>query len=141
MGYKRSKTVLLKWGADTDLSGLEVRARRISVEKFLELGPLLETDFDSFSPEDVEAMRGMFMEFGRVLVSWNLEDEDSGEPIPCTPETFLDQDIELVQQIVTAWAENIAGVSRPLPPPSPGGEPSPEALSLPMEVLSPSPPS
>jgi hypothetical protein len=139
MGYKRKKTVKLTWGDDQgELAGLEVRARRISVERFLELGPLLEADFGSFTADDVKTMREMFLEFGAILASWNLEDEDTDEPVPCTPESFIAQDLELVNAIVSAWAENVAGVAAPLGGPSPSGEQSLEA-SMPMEVLSPSP--
>lgn len=138
MGYRRAKTLKLTW-ADGEFAGLEVRVRRTSVEQFLELGPLMEGEIGtSFSPEDVKAMRGLFLEFGRLLHSWNLEDEDTGQPIECTPEEFLRQDLVLVNEIIRRYGEYIAGVSAPLPQPSPGGEPPPEA-SLPMEPLSPSP--
>lgn len=138
MGYKRSKVVKLTW-ADGEFEGLEVRAQRVSVQTLLELGPLLDADLGAFTPAEVEAMRGLFLEFGRVaLASWNLEDEDTDEPVPCTPEDFLRQDLALMKAIITAWAEHISGVAAPLERPSPGGDQSLEE-SLPMEVLSPSP--
>lgn len=136
-GYKRARTVKLTWAADTELAGFEVRARRISVRKFLALAPLLEADLASFSKEEVDQMQDLFLQFGGELVSWNLEDEDTGEPIPCTPDTFLDADLQLAIEIITAYGQNVAGVSPPLPQPAPSGDPSLEA-SLPMETLSPS---
>ncbi|MEV0382889.1 hypothetical protein [Nonomuraea sp. NPDC050643] len=138
MGYKRKTTVKLTWADDTELAGFEVRAKRISVRKFLALAPLLEADLASYSKEEVDQMQNLFLKFGRELVSWNLEDDDTGEAIPCTPDTFLDTDLQLAIEIITAYGQNIVGVSPPLDSPSPSGAPSLEA-SLPMETLSPSP--
>lgn len=143
MGYKRAKTIKLTW-KDGEFEGLEVRVRRVSIAKFLELAPLLEADLGNFSAEDIEAMRDMFLEFGTLLVSWNLEEEVTDEegvttdvPVPCTPEAFIQQDLPLAQEIITQLSGSIAGVSAPLEQPSPSGEQS-LAESLPMEVLSPS---
>ncbi|MEU6785908.1 hypothetical protein ABZ912_42535 [Nonomuraea angiospora] len=137
MTYKRKKTFLLKWD-DGEFEGLEVRVRSISVRRFLQLGPLLEASFsDGFSEKDIAEMEALFREFSQTLVSWNLADEDTDEPVPCTFDAFMDQDIAFVKEIISSWAEHIAGVAAPLEQPSPGGEPFPEE-SLPMETLSPS---
>ena len=134
-GYRRVRTVKLTWADDTEFAGFEVRAKRISVGKFLGLMPLLDLDMDAMSAADVESMRELFVEFGRVLVSWNLEDEDSGDPVPCTPDAFLEQDLALVMAVISAYGEHVAGVAAPLDSGSPSGEPSLEA-SIPMEPLS-----
>ncbi|WP_326646050.1 hypothetical protein OG884_15475 [Streptosporangium sp. NBC_01755] len=137
MGYKRKKTFKLTF-ADGDLEGLEVRVRSISIERFLELAPLLDmTMSGGMTPEDIESIREMLDMFASVLVDWNLEDEDD-MPVPCTAEALMDQDLRFVTGLMSTWAEHIAGVSAPLERPSPDGEPSLEE-SLPMEVLSPSP--
>lgn len=135
MGYTRTKTVKLTW-ADGEMAGFEVRARRVSIAKFLELGPVLD-GINADGMEGLAGLRDLVLEFGKILVSWNLEDEDTGEPVPCTPQEFLHQDLALVKAIVEAWAEHIAGVAAPLDRPSPGGDQSLEE-SMPMEVLSPS---
>lgn len=135
MGYKRARTVKLTW-ADGEFEGLEVRAKRISIGKFLKLLPLLDGDFGDFNAETVKDMEQLVLEFGRYLVSWNLEDED-GQAVPCTPESFMDQDLAFVMEVVQRYGESISGVSAPLPQSSSGGAPSLEA-SLPMEPLSPS---
>lgn len=142
MGYTRTKTVKLTW-ADGELAGLEVRARRVSIAKFLDLGPVLD-GIDADGMEGLAGVRDLALEFGKILVSWNLEDEvedDEGNvsvvPVPCTPTEFLNQDIALVKAIIDAWAEHIAGVAAPLGEPSSSGDQSLEE-SLPMEVLSPS---
>lgn len=137
MGYKRKKTFKLTW-ADGEFEGLEVRVRSMSVERFLELGPLLEAlDMDGLGTKEMGELRELFREFSTVLVDWNLEDEDDDSAVPCTTEAFLGQDIRFVNEVISRWAEHIAGVSAPLERPSPSGEPSLE-VSLPMEPLSPS---
>lgn len=138
-GYKRSRTVKLRWDDDHELAGLEVRARRVSVQGLLDLAPLLDLDLDNLTPNVLSDMRHLLLAFGKLIVSWNLIDEDD-QPVPCTPEEFLDQDIVLIREIITAWAEHIAGVPVPLDGPSTSGEQSLEA-SLPMEPLSESLPS
>jgi hypothetical protein len=136
MGYSRARTVKLTW-ADGEFEGLEIRAKRVSIETFFDLAPLIDGKYDVFDPDDREKLREMFHEFGQVLVSWNLEDED-GTPIACTAEEFVGQDPAFVREVLDQWAAAIAGVAAPLEQPSPAGEPFPEG-SLPMEVLSPSP--
>lgn len=106
MGFVRTQTVKLTW-ADGEFAGLEICTRRVSMEKLLELMPLMDADPDS---GDTEALRSMFLEVGGRLVSWNLEDE-SGEPVPCTPETFLAQDVDLVKEVVSVWTAKVAGGS------------------------------
>ncbi|MGW6502974.1 hypothetical protein [Nonomuraea angiospora] len=140
MGYTRPRTLLLRW-ADGEFAGLEIRARRVSVETFFDLVPLIDGKYDVLDPDDRVQLREMFAKFGELLVSWNVEDEDEDgrrTPVPCTVDEFMRQDPRFVREVLDQWAEAIAGVSAPLDQPSPAGEPSPEELSLPMEVLSPS---
>jgi hypothetical protein len=135
-GYRRARTVKLTWADDTEFAGLEIRAKRVSLATFLDFAPLIDGKFDVFDPEDRKKMRELFAQFGRVLVSWNLEDED-GMPVACTPEEYIGQDPAFVREVLDQWAAAITGVAAPLEQPSPGGEPFLEA-SLPMETLSPS---
>ncbi|MGI5286647.1 hypothetical protein ACQEVF_25365 [Nonomuraea polychroma] len=136
----RARTVKLTW-ADGELQGLEIRALRVSIEQFFDLAPLIDGKYDIFDPADREALRELLMKFGKVLQSWNLEDEaedGTSTPVPCTPEEFIRLDPAFVREVIDQWAEALSGVAAPLEQPSPDGEPFPEG-SLPMEVLSPSP--
>jgi hypothetical protein len=132
-GYVRPRTLVLRW-ADGEFAGLEIRARRASMETFFNLAPLIDGGIDVSSPDGRKEFLGLFQEFGAYLVSWNLEDED-GKPIECTPEEFLRQDPRFVREVLDQWAEAIAGVAAPLEQPSPSGGPFQE-VSLPMEPLS-----
>lgn len=135
MGYTRARTIRLTW-ADGEFAGLEIRARRVSIETFFDLAPLIDGQLNVSDPQGREELRALFAQFGEVLVSWNVEDED-GTPIPCTAEEFVRQDPAFVREVLDEWAAAISGVSAPLEQPSPAGEPFPEE-SLPMETLSPS---
>lgn len=135
-GYVRPRTLKLTWADDTEFAGLEIRARRASLETFFELAPLIDGGIDTSTPEGRQEFLGLFLEFGKYLVAWNLQDEDGAE-VPCTPEEFMRQDPRFVREVLDQWAEAIAGVAAPLEQPSADGEPFPEA-SLPMEALSPS---
>lgn len=134
-GYTRARTLKLTW-ADGEFAGLEIRAKRSSVETFFQFAPVIDGGIDTSTPEGRAEFLELLLQFGGYLVSWNLEDED-GKPIPCTPEEFKGMDPRFVREVLDQWAEAIAGVAAPLEQPSPSGEPFPEA-SLPMDTLSPS---
>jgi len=134
-GFVRPRTLKLTW-ADGEFAGLEIRAKRASLETFFELAPLIDGGIDTGSEEGRAEFLGLFKTFGEYLVSWNLRDED-GTPIPCTPQEFMAMDPRFVREVLDQWAEAIAGVAAPLEQLSPAGGPSLEE-SLPMEVLSPS---
>ncbi|MBO3751528.1 hypothetical protein J5X84_36110 [Streptosporangiaceae bacterium NEAU-GS5] len=129
MGYKRQKLVKLTW-ADGEFQGLEVRVRRVSVGKLLKLLPLM----DGLDIDKADEAEALLLEFGSLLAGWNLEDEDTGDPVECTPEAFIEQDLEFMMEIVQQYGANIAGVAAPLEQPSPSGEQFQEA-SLPMGDL------
>jgi len=84
--------------------------------------------------ENIKATRELLSRFAAALVSWNVEDEE-GEPVPPTLDSIFAEDLGFVLAVIKAWMDAIAGVSGPLAPSLPAGEPSPEA-SIPMESLS-----
>jgi hypothetical protein len=77
--------------------------------------------------------------FARHLVSWNVETPD-GEHVPETLDGVRSQDAAFIRDIMDAWRTGVTGVDRNLAQPSKNGAPS-AALSIPMEPLSPNPPS
>ncbi len=127
---------------DPDLAGLEVVAKSASVGAYRRIADLATREFSNPpSKEDMAEIDHLFDEFAKVLVSWNLEDEDTDgkrTPVSATAAGMQSQDLTLIRQIIWAWMEAVAGIAAPLDPPSGGGEPSLEE-SLPMEVLSPLP--
>lgn len=151
-GYVRKGTIKLEFDESHELGGLEVRMRRQSTDKALDLVDLAaglaemgDKDRDDFGIEDLRALRGqlapLFEAFAESLVSWNMQQEtDDGEDVVDVPATLeglrsLDLFDEAVP-LITAWVETIAGTSRELGKDSPSGPRFPEA-SLPTVPLSP----
>lgn len=117
MGYKRKSKVYVLAFEDEEYEGLEVRVKSVPVGKFLELNSLAmgvskngETDAEAAIETNAELLKA----FANALVSWNVEDEDSGEPIPSTLEGVNSCDFDFAMRLIEAWLEALAGVSRPL---------------------------
>lgn len=132
MGYQRS-TLKLVWPEDSELHGLEVRLKRLSVGQIMDLSALGESpEFEKMSLAEWLAHR-----LEQVLISWNLDDADE-TPVPATADGIRTVDIDLVRDILDAATAAVARPAPPLPGPSSDGEQSPEA-SIPTETLSPNP--
>lgn len=141
MGFVANKVYKLVF--EDDLEGLEVRARSVPLGKMLGLAKLDGLDFKTLDLEDqLATLKELFTVFAQALVSWNVEVEtaDGTRPLPATFEGLEELDPPTAWAILSAWMTNVMGVSGPLERRSPSGGPSLEA-SLPMEPLSPSPPS
>ena len=140
MGYKRpGKLHTLTWGEGSELHGLQVVVRSLSIGALVQFAGLAaKITADGVTPAELaEAAPELFGAFAGRLAGWNLED-DTG-PVPATLEGVESQDLEFVVQIVLAWMEAVASVGNPLPDGSgPSPPPGPEA-SLPMEPLPASP--
>lgn len=139
MGYKRGgRRHTLTWAEGSELHGLVVQVKSLSVEGLLQLAGLAAklTAPDVTPAEQAAQAPALFAEFSKRLVQWNLE-EDDGTPVPATAEGVAAQDFEFVLQIVLAWMEAVASVGSPLPNGSQTAPPP--GLSIPMEPLPASP--
>lgn len=143
-GFVLSRTLKLVF-EDEDLQGLEVRARSLSVARMLELtrlaGELAELDLKDLDGEERAKLETIFSIFAERLVSWNVTEEQadgSQVPVPATFDGVMSQDFDQVFRVIQAWQTAVAGVAAPLARGSTSGATSAE-VSLPMEVLSPSP--
>lgn len=127
MGYRRTPKVYnIKFADDSAYPGLEAQLRSLSTAQFLAAEGRTEAN-----------MREMVELFADRLISWNLEDDKTGQPVPTTLEAVLAEDWVMIDDIFTEWLSAIRGVPAPLETNSPAGETSPE-VSIPMEPLSPS---
>lgn len=142
MGYRRDSSFELDF-EDTDLEGLTVRARSVPVRVYRRLIQLTENGLslgdptalgrideviDLFVDGPEEAERG-------YLVSWDLEDDD-GQPVPCTPDEFRDQDKRFQVTVINLWIVGLVTPSGPLRKPSSDG---PLLEELPMDSTATSP--
>jgi hypothetical protein len=145
MGFTYNRTLYKLKFADADLEGLEVTARGTTINgllKFVNLGAELDgLDADHMDPAELsQKLPAMFSPFAKVLVSWNLEDED-GTPVPATLEGLMDQEVPFVARVIEAYVTGIAQAPPPLPKSSGDGATTDLEASIPMIPAPENPPS
>lgn len=98
MGFKRKRKVYQLDFADTEYDGLVVKVRGLTTGEYLDLVSLS-------APEDEASKEteGMLKLLATHLVSWNLEDDDSEEPVPTTYEGIRSNDFTMNMAIINAW--------------------------------------
>lgn len=103
MGYKRNPKIYnLKFDDTTDYPGLEVQVRTLT------MGQLYRALSDDGGTQP------NFDLFCDRIVSWNLEDEVTGEPVPVTREALEAEDDDLISTIIKRWISEVMGVPAPL---------------------------
>jgi hypothetical protein len=133
MGFQRST---LKLTFEGEFAGLEVHARRLSVDEALSLAEF--ADIDKASSEQRKALLARLYDIlDHKISGWNYE-TDNGEPVSINVEQITRLDQGMLFAIVNGLLEATAAVSRPLPKSSSDGVPYP-GLNLAMEVASPDP--
>lgn len=145
-GYKPKRTLYTLDFSETEHAGLEVTARGTSMGGLLklmdiadELDGLEELDSAADRQKIVAKMRELFAPFARVLVAWNVLDDDD-QPVPASLDGLLSQEPEFVGFILSHYCSAMTQAPRPLPATSPSGGASPEELTA-MAALSQSLPS
>lgn len=133
MGYLPEETIYrLKFESRP---GLEVDTKSVSTGTLMNLTRLASHADGKSLEESMGIVDMLFTGFAEALVGWNLQMRKGGEvvDVPPTFEGMKTQSPKLVLEIITAWMQEVAGVSVPLPEGSNSGEPFPE-VSIPMET-------
>lgn len=138
MGYRRERRLFNLKFEDPEYAGLEVLIRTLPVGEFLGLARL-QASLDTENP-DISAVEKLFKVFLDKLIRWNVEDPDSGEPVPTTMAGLQTLELDFVLVIIGAWVNGMAGVSPSLGKDSPSGGTFPE-VDVPTEAWSGSLPS
>ncbi len=107
MGYRRVPTIHTLDSVKEE-EGLVVRMQSIRLGKMRRL--MLLTDSDNTDDSGVDEILNLFEE---ALVSWNLEDFETGEPVPPTREGIDQQEIEFIMRIIDAWMNQMTGTDGP----------------------------
>lgn len=131
MGYKtKVKTITIRFAEDHQFHGAEAKVKGMTFGEWEVAAGLDGGEGDKGGGDAIKR-------FFEHLVSWNLEDEDTGQPIPPTIEAAKKVDKDLITGLNNAWVNALIGVhdGDPLPESSPSGEPSP-VESIPMETPS-----
>jgi hypothetical protein len=130
-GYERP-TLKLTF-QDPEMQGLDVRAERLSIGRYVELTKAYAADLDDETNR--KHLAELVME---GVTTWNLTRK--GEPVPATPDGLLGQDFRFLVKMTKAILEANRAVPDPLDEPSSDGAPS-QVASIPMDIGSNSPPS
>lgn len=104
MGYRAPRPPIGKVVMTGDLAGLEVisvRAERKMLRIANYLGSL--SDAKGFTDNDLVLLEMVYAGFAEALVSWNLEDWRTGEPVPPTLDGMLAQDAPFMLDVISAW--------------------------------------
>lgn len=106
MGFKRNApTLALTF--EGELSGLQVDTRTVGRKQYRQLAELHE-QFSGERPQGADAWNAfdsLCEAFARVLVAWNLEDDNG--PIEPTSEALDDQGIEFTLALVIGWLQAV----------------------------------
>jgi hypothetical protein len=150
MGFTPPRKVYVLDFADTELDGLEVRAKSAPLGMMLQLGASADSfngvpDVGEMAELDearqlalvkgsMTQLRAIVDMYAGVLVGWNLTDDD-GQPVPATADGLLTLDPPHLMMIIRAWQQAVAAVPPASAPTSNAGAPS-EVPPLPMAALS-----
>jgi hypothetical protein len=120
-GFVRS-ALRLEWADDSEFAGLVVRVRRPTI------GDRLWLD------EPHEGKEGVFNAIDRLvgaILEWNVEDPNTGEPVPVTAEGLQGLDEPMIAAILVQWTTSTTTRRTPLPPTPTDGD----LADIPMEPL------
>lgn len=127
-GFRPARTLYKLDFSRTELAGLEVTTRAVSVDgltAIIDLAATMDAGDDA-GVEDVAKVGELFGRFAAVLVSWNIEDDD-GQPVPATREGLGTLYFPFVMTVIMAWITEMSQAPPPLPGSSGSGGSSAEA--------------
>lgn len=105
MGYRRVPTIHTLDDVKGE-DGLIVRMSSIRLGKMRRLMKLTSEEDDGGIDEILDL-------FEESLVSWNLEEFETGAPVPAAREGIDTQEIELILRIVESWMNAMTGTDGP----------------------------
>lgn len=137
-GYVRPSVKATFDESNGDMAGFVFRFRRPSIDDLVTLSGIDGLSEGAFTDDDRATMDSVFRVLASRIISWNLMDAASPgttpTPVPITPETVAEQDIDFVMELIRAMTRG-AEVPAPLPEPSNAGQRWVEEASIPMEPL------
>jgi hypothetical protein len=115
MGFRPEKTLYKLTFEGTSYEGLVVRAGCCTVGEFNDM----VRGFGAYNTADSNDR--LFELFLKYLNDWNLEDPDTGEPVPYTLDGIHGVESQLMSAVVNGWQKAMVGVPRNLSLPSSDG--------------------
>lgn len=135
-GYKPQRKLYKLDFSETEDAGLEITARGTTVAGMLELmemadgiDDLEQLDLEKLPSSEVAArMRAMFAPFAKILVAWNVIDDDD-EPVPASLDGLLTQEADFIGRVLGAYMTAMTQAPPPLPAGSDSGATSQAELT------------
>lgn len=122
-GFAPEHTIYtLSFTGHPDFDGMVVRLGHMTLGERLAFDEMRLTPPTSLQEKLVKE-RAIAAALAKHLLSWNLRDPDTRQPVPATLEGIWSQEDKVIGPIVRAWVDALIGVRRPLEPtpPPPGG--------------------
>lgn len=89
-----------------ELHGLEVKIRSVTVREYNEM---MRNGLKK-GEDGLKASDDLLELFVERLVAWNLEDPETGDPVPPTMDGLLSQDRRYIGRMVQAWQIALVGI-------------------------------
>lgn len=118
MSFKRKRKVYNLDFEGTEYDGLRVKVRGLTTGEYLDLVSL-----GAPSTEGDKETEKMLQLFSSHLVWWNLEDDETDEPVPTSFEGVKSNDFTMNMAIINAWTDAIATVPEKTGKKSGSGDP------------------
>jgi hypothetical protein len=129
MSFRRKRKIYMLDFEGTEYDGLQVKVRGLTTGEWLEIVALSAPGTEQSSETDA-----MLRMFARHLVSWNLTDDVTDEPVDTTYEGIVTNDFVMNLAIINAWTEAVSTVPERTEKKSVPGDSSLVA-SIPTEML------
>lgn len=141
MGFEYApKEYHLTFEDTPDLAGLEVTASSLPIGLLMRMQVLMAPAGPEVGAEEGAArVEEALSIFAAHLVSWNVT--SGGQPAGTDLAAVKTQDSGLVYRVIARWWRDLEAVPAPLPDASGPGPNADLEASIPMEPLSPNPPS
>lgn len=116
MGYRKTP-IIYTLEFDGEHEGLVVRMKSMKIGVMRKIIRLIDSDDDNTGA----VLDHMVEQVAKGLVSWNMEDYETGEPIPATLESVDELDYQVLKMILDKWLDLVTGPSEELGKDSPAG--------------------
>src|SRR5215472_1165405 len=101
MGFRPQRKIHKLVFDGTDLDGLIVRMKSCSVAEWNETLEMM--NFEGTPAEAKKANETLNEVFAGRIIEWNMEDPDTGDPVPTTKEGFESLEQGVAARIIAAW--------------------------------------
>lgn len=118
MSFKRKRRIYRLDFEGTEYDGLVVEVRGLTTGEYLDLVSLSVP-----GTEGDKETEGMLKLLATHLISWNLEDDASDQPVPTSYEGIRSNDFNMNMAIISAWTSALVALPEKTEKKSSSGDP------------------